>query len=103
MRLPVPFTKLPLRVDAEALAAEIAAVDPAQWRPHPQQMAGNDALPLIAAGGDHICARLSDGSARCWGYNFEGQLGHGDLSNTGDNPNLMGDNLFITKLFSNLW
>jgi uncharacterized protein (TIGR03032 family) len=52
VRLPVPFTKLPLRVDAEALAAEIAAVDPAQWRPHPQQMAGNDALPLIAAGGD---------------------------------------------------
>ena len=52
MRLPVPFTKLPLRVDAEALAAEIAAVDPAEWRPHPQQMAGNDALPLIAAGGD---------------------------------------------------
>lgn len=52
MRLPVPFTKLLLRIDHEALAAELAAVDPSEWRPHPQQMAGNDALPLIAANGD---------------------------------------------------
>jgi alpha-tubulin suppressor-like RCC1 family protein len=29
----------------------------------------------IAAGGYHTCARLSDGTVRCWGHNEYGQLG----------------------------
>ncbi len=33
----------------------------------------------VAAGGDHTCAALSDGSARCWGANGNGQLGTGSL------------------------
>lgn len=28
----------------------------------------------ISAGGDHTCARLQDGRARCWGWNYDGQL-----------------------------
>lgn len=52
MRLATPFTKLLLRVDAAALEAEIAAVEEAAWRPHPEGMAGNTALPLLAAHGD---------------------------------------------------
>ena len=28
---------------------------------------------------DHSCARLMDGSLRCWGSNDEGQLGDGTL------------------------
>ncbi len=52
MRLAVPFTKLLLRVDAAALATEIAAVEEEAWRPHPDGMAGNSALPLLAAHGD---------------------------------------------------
>ncbi len=29
----------------------------------------------ISAGGDHTCARLDDGSVRCWGSGFNGELG----------------------------
>jgi alpha-tubulin suppressor-like RCC1 family protein len=35
----------------------------------------------IAAGTDHTCAVMSDGSARCWGANAKGQLGDGTTIN----------------------
>ena len=52
MRLQFPFIQLPLRYAAEALAAEVAAIDEAEWRPHPQGFPGNSALPLVAVDGD---------------------------------------------------
>jgi alpha-tubulin suppressor-like RCC1 family protein len=39
----------------------------------------------ITAGDDFTCARIDDGSLRCWGQNNVGQLGQG-------NGNLIGDN-----------
>ncbi len=32
----------------------------------------------LVAGENHFCARMSDGTARCWGDDFWGQLGRGD-------------------------
>jgi alpha-tubulin suppressor-like RCC1 family protein len=46
----------------------------------------------IAAGGNHTCAILSDGSLECWGYNHHGQLGYGNTDNIGDDelPSTVG-------------
>ncbi len=35
----------------------------------------------IAMGNNHYCARLTDGSIRCWGQNAYGQLGDGTMMN----------------------
>lgn len=52
MKLQVPFVQLPLLFDVEALRAEIAAIDEASWRPHPQGFPGNSALTLVTVDGD---------------------------------------------------
>jgi hypothetical protein len=52
MKLQARFIQLPIRFDADLLSEEIAAIGEEGWRPHPQQFAGNDFLPLIAANGD---------------------------------------------------
>ena len=51
MRLARPFIRLPLRFDAERLAAEAAAFEARCWMPHPSGMAGNSAIALISSGG----------------------------------------------------
>jgi alpha-tubulin suppressor-like RCC1 family protein len=47
----------------------------------------------IGVGESSSCALLSDGSLKCWGGNYFGQLGLGDSKNRGDGPAEMGDNL----------
>jgi alpha-tubulin suppressor-like RCC1 family protein len=47
----------------------------------------------ITAGGSHVCARLDDGSVKCWGANGNGQLGLGDTQSRGDGPGEMGVSL----------
>ncbi len=39
-------------------------------------------IQAVAAGSDHTCALLVDGSVYCWGRNDRGQLGNPDLTST---------------------
>ena len=48
--------------------------------------------PISLCGG-FACAHLDDKSVKCWGNNWDGQLGVGDTNHRGDGPGEMGDNL----------
>jgi alpha-tubulin suppressor-like RCC1 family protein len=45
-------------------------------------VAGGAAYRLISAGDSHVCALRLSGELDCWGSNFTGELGSGDLSNS---------------------
>ncbi len=50
----------------------------------PVQPVGLDTgVAAIAAGNEHLCALLDDGSVRCWGDNDEGQIGNGQTDDVG--------------------
>jgi alpha-tubulin suppressor-like RCC1 family protein len=60
----------------------------------------------LSVGGDHSCAVLSTGKARCWGFSGHGELGYGNTTQIGDNEpayvggdiNLRGDILNCVKV-----
>ena len=47
----------------------------------------------ISAMLNKTCALLDNGTAKCWGFGGDGQLGQGDTASRGDNAGEMGDNL----------
>ncbi|WEJ98808.1 MAG: aspartyl/asparaginyl beta-hydroxylase domain-containing protein [Candidatus Sphingomonas phytovorans] len=51
MRLSRPFFQLPVLFEIEHLQAELAALPPESWVPHPDGLPGNSAVRLISAGG----------------------------------------------------
>ena len=52
----------------------------------------------ITAGGDHTCARLDNGTVKCWGFGLSGQLGQGNQTARGDGAGEMGDALPAVSL-----
>jgi hypothetical protein len=62
MLLSKPLLQLPIQFDADRLAAEVAALPPSAWLPHPTGFVGNEAVPLVSPGGE-----LNDG--------FDGPMG----------------------------
>jgi alpha-tubulin suppressor-like RCC1 family protein len=52
----------------------------------------------IAAGAEHNCAILDNGSVKCWGQGDFGRLGYGNTNDLGDEANEMGDNLPVVDL-----
>lgn len=51
MRLNEPLLQLPMSFDVETLAAEVRVLPASAWEPHPQGFPGNEAVPLVAQGG----------------------------------------------------
>ena len=51
----------------------------------PVSLGAGRSATAIAAGGNHSCAILDDGSVRCWGLGESGQLGYGNNASIGDN------------------
>ncbi|MDP9463854.1 MAG: fibronectin type III domain-containing protein, partial [Actinomycetota bacterium] len=74
-----------------------------EWRGDGPGEMGNNLAPIdlgsgrtaiaIDAGGYHTCALLENGTVKCWGNNFFGDLGYGDTEPRGDGPGEMGNNL----------
>ncbi|MBM4360230.1 MAG: hypothetical protein FJ096_19155 [Deltaproteobacteria bacterium] len=59
----------------------------------PVDLGAGKKATAIAAGGNHSCARLDNGTVKCWGANASGQLGQGDVAARGITPGQLGDAL----------
>eukprot|EP01083_Nonionella_stella_P213136 768969_1 len=63
---------------------------------------GSSFIPMqITAGSQHTCALSKTNKVKCFGLNSDGQLGLGDTSSRGFEPNQMGDALLDIDLGSN--
>ena len=56
----------------------------------PVQVSGIATATTISSGFAHSCATLTAGGVRCWGINFEGELGNGTTTNASTPVNVTG-------------
>ncbi|MBK8481550.1 MAG: hypothetical protein IPL40_10290 [Proteobacteria bacterium] len=47
-------------------------------------------MATLALGQTHTCARLTNGTVRCWGYNASGRLGDGSTTNSSTPVTVLG-------------
>lgn len=66
MRLSRPFFQLPVFFDVARLQAEVAALPPEAWTPHPDRVPGNSAARLISAGGGETDSVHGQMLPTCW-------------------------------------
>lgn len=59
---------------------------------------GTAILSAIAAGRTHTCGLAPDGTAFCWGSNFDGELGAGGVGGTADTPALVSGGISFTSI-----
>jgi alpha-tubulin suppressor-like RCC1 family protein len=55
----------------------------------PVPVSGGFTWTMLSPGGDHACGLLADGTAYCWGSNFNGQLGLGGPTADQNSPQLV--------------
>ncbi len=65
---------------------QLGVATPDTVQPTPMKVAGLAGVVAIAAGSNHSCAVLGDGTVRCWGENNDGELGRGVAGGGGPTP-----------------
>jgi hypothetical protein len=59
---------------------------------------GSGVIPqLLSVGNEHSCIVSTAGQTKCWGRNFNGELGLGNTINYGSAANQMGANLPVVN------
>jgi cysteine-rich repeat protein len=58
--------------------------------PTPVAVGGISTAEQVAVGGTHACAKLSNGTVRCWGGNQSGQLGNDSFEGSADSVGVIG-------------
>ena len=61
--------------------------------PTPPGILATAGLGHVAAGQGFVCGVLDDATVKCFGTNFDGELGQGDTTSRGGSPGTMGDAL----------
>ena len=65
--------------------AELVGDDETPGAAGPVDLGPGRTARALAAGEFHTCAALDDGTVRCWGFEFDGQLGYRTRDHIGDN------------------